>query len=62
MPEQIQSMLILADNCTSWNVVFHLEQLVKKRQRKKKREKKEKKEKDMKLLNVSLSSSGVIDP
>lgn len=45
MPEQIQSMLILAGSSTSWNVLFHLEQLVEKRQGKKKkeREKKEKK-------------------
>jgi len=61
MPEQIQSMLILADGSTSWNVLFHLEQLVEKRQGKKKKER-EKKEKDMKSLNVSLPSSGVSNP
>lgn len=38
MPEQIQSMLILADGSTSWNVLFHLEQLVEKRREKKKRQ------------------------
>lgn len=51
MPEQIQSMLILADGSTSWNVLFHLEQFVEK-----------KKKKDKKFLNVSLSSLGVINP
>lgn len=61
MPEQIQSMLILAGSSTSWNVLFHLEQLVEKRQGKKKKER-EKKEKDMKSLNVSLPSSGVSNP
>lgn len=53
MPEQIQSMLILADGSTSWNVLFHLEQLV---------EKKKGKKKDKKFLNVSSSSLGVINP
>ena len=60
MPEQIQSMLILAGSSTSWNVLFHLEQLVEKRRGKKKE--REKKEKDMKSLNVSLPSSGVSNP
>lgn len=46
MPEQIQSMLILADSSTSWNVLFHLEQPVEKRRggEKRKKEKEEKKE------------------
>ena len=43
MPEQIQSMLILAGSSTSWNVLFHLEQLVEKRQGKKKKEREERK-------------------
>lgn len=43
MPEQIQSMLILAGSSTSWNVLFHLEQLVEKRQGKKKERERRKK-------------------
>lgn len=52
MPEQIQSMLILADGSTSWNVLFYLEQLVEKRQEKKKD----------KFLSVRFSSLGVTYP
>lgn len=37
MPQQIQSMLILADGSTSWNVLFHLEQLVEKKKGEKKK-------------------------
>lgn len=37
MPKQIQSMLILAVGSTSWNVLFHLEQLVEKKGRKEKK-------------------------
>lgn len=40
MPEQIQSMLILADESTSWNVLFHFEQLVEKKEEKKKKKEK----------------------
>lgn len=35
MPEQIQSMLILAGGSTSWNVFFNFEQLDEKKEKEK---------------------------
>lgn len=55
MPEQIQSMLILAGGSTSWNVFFNLEQFDEKKKKRKS------KKKDKKYLNASLSSSRVIN-